>query len=316
MKSKTRLLTPCLVLPAACLAMATFAQTPYSLNVVGYINIGLSRGYNLICDQLYDYDANRNPTNHANPALGYLPDGALLYQFNTNAQAYSDPALFVPNVGWYPLSGNTNDPALSLTPGDGFIIWSPVDTNITVVGNVIQGNLTNAIPAGWSLKNALEPLSGGLQSTLGFPVQPNDQIVTLTAAGLTRYTFDTRWQPAEPLISVAQSFFVFRDPAYATKNNWWKTYFIVQARAQPGTGTDPLATQSSFDQSTRLHLKLQNGHVQLRIDNPTSARYDLQFSPDRLNWQTIAANQTTRTVWQESTRNQTRGFYRIVPANP
>jgi hypothetical protein len=77
------------------------------------------------------------PANYnANHVLGPGPDGAVLYRFNPASQNYYYAGTFIAGVGWYPLSGNTNDSVLELLPGESFFIWTPETWSATFFGEV------------------------------------------------------------------------------------------------------------------------------------------------------------------------------------
>lgn len=51
--------------------------------------------------------------------------------------------------------------------------------------------------------------------------------------------------------------------------------------------------------------------VVLDIKNVGGAPYNVQFSPDRVSWKTVATGQTA-SLWQESSRSGVQGYYQLV----
>ena len=120
-----------------------------SLNVVGYYNVTLVPGWNLLTDQLVQ-------TNHNANFVLFPPveaDGSLVYRFNPASQTYYEASTCIPGAGWYPPSGDLNDPVLQLPLGEGFFVWTPVAWVATFVGEVAQGTLSNPLPARYSIKH-------------------------------------------------------------------------------------------------------------------------------------------------------------------
>ena len=281
----------------------------YSLNVVGYYVVILTPGWNLVANQLIpatNYNANSVLT-------GPPVDGSLLYRFNPATQGYSDAGTYLAGVGWYPPSGNTNDPALDVPLGEGVLIWTPQGWTNVFVGEVPQGDLTNQVPAGYSLKASIIPQAGGLSTVLGFPAHPDDKVWRWRVAPpvLQFYNFDMYdlvWYPDEPSPNVGEGFFV-----QAVDSRLWIRSFIVQAAPSP-----PVSAMASLASSATIQppiwivgISLKNGSVSLNIGNGGIRTYGVQFSHDRASWYTVASGQTS-TVWQEPIRPGTQGSYRLV----
>jgi len=283
-----------------------------SINVVGYVNVPLSPGFNLIANPL------NTTNNNANYLMPGVPDGAALFRFDPVSQRYLDAATYFSGVGWYPISGNTNDPALILNPGEGFFIHTPQAVTITFVGEVLQGYLTNPIPANFSLKASMVPQAGKLQTDLKFPPVQDDYIWRWDASGQT-FTFlspyfysSPVWAPSEPSINVAEGFIVHRDPALATPDNWWIRNFIVNSlasalvSAQAGVSADQPVSPPAI-----RGIIVKGGAVNLNILNPGGGSYNVQFSTDGIAWGTVATGQTG-TSWSGAFPGGARGYYQLV----
>src|SRR5438128_3848758 len=123
MRTKTLLLAA--VLSAAGVA-SSLAQV-YSVNAVGYVNVSLTPGLNLICNPL-----KVTAGNDLNHVLTGVPDGTTVYTYDTSFHS-SSYASFL--GGW--------SPNLTVAPGQGFFISVVAAQTVTFVGEVPQGADSN-----------------------------------------------------------------------------------------------------------------------------------------------------------------------------
>jgi hypothetical protein len=303
MKFKSALLTLALV---AAVLVVSRAQGHAA--VTGYVNIIIRPGLNLINNPL------TVANNNANGVLTNMPpgtDGTVLFRFDPSAQKYMNAATYFAGVGWYPLSGNLDDPALVLNPGEGFFLRSltNADWTLTVVGQFYPGWLTNPIPANWSLKASIVPQSGLLQTSLEFPPVEADIIAQWDAVGhtFTTSTYEwSEWTPSQPSINVGEGFFVWRDPALATPDHWWIRNLVIKKAATPA----PMATEDSAGPDIHS-LAINRDTVTLSIVNPDGWPYDVQFSTDGSSWKTLARDQTG-TTWAGPCPGGAQGYYQVV----
>ena len=196
MRTKALLLTTALGLVGVA---GVSAQSVYSVNAVGYVNLALGSGYSLIA----------NPLNGTNNLLSTVlpapPDGTFILKWNPATQGFTDPANYLEGVGWLP-----DD---TITPGQGIFINLPSPATLTFVGDVPQGSLTNAISANYSLISSIVPQSIALDSpSVNFPVQDGDFVLFWNPA--TQSFFDpvnyldgVGWLPSAPTPAVGQGFF-------------------------------------------------------------------------------------------------------------
>lgn len=214
MRTKTLLLAA--VLGAAGVA-SSMAQV-YSVNAVGYINLSLVPGFNLIANQL-----NASPNNSLETLFGTsLAAGDTISRFNGNG---FDNAIALGD-GTFLYSG----PTFALAPGEGAYIQTTAAKTVTLVGDVPQGAaLTVSMPIGFSVVSSIVPQSATLGS-LGFPVAAGDTIsfyngtgfdswISLDASG-TNFLPPGGPLPAEPTPAVGQSFFVNRSAAATWTRNF------------------------------------------------------------------------------------------------
>ena len=208
--------TKTLLMAAAVMAAglgASVAQTVYSVNSVGYVNLSLPAGFSLIS----------NPLNGTNNSLDTILSGApvdsVIYKFNNGAFEEANTQ-FGPGVGWFP--GNT------LAPGEGAFIQLPSAATLTFVGEVPQGNLTNNVPANYSMKSSQVPQAGLITTALLYPAAVDDVVYQwdrATQSYLEATTFfgpGVGWFPIEPNLTVGESVFV-----YSTAGAKWSRTFSV-----------------------------------------------------------------------------------------
>jgi len=190
MRTKTLLLSALL---GALGSVSVHAQNVYSLNAVGYINITIYPGFNLIsCPLLTSPDQTLNTILPNTPASGQQFYGDTLYFFNAATGSYTSVQgrqAGTSGTGWTGLGTNV------INPGTGFWLSSTVSSNVTVtlVGTVPSGAITNTLTAGFNLVSSVVPMSGDLYSntlagtsgTLGF---------TNVNLGDTLYMFDPTQQ--------------------------------------------------------------------------------------------------------------------------
>jgi hypothetical protein len=205
--------TQTLLIAAAALAagvMSSHAQV-YSQNIVGYVNVPLTAGYNLIANQL---DADGTGTN--NTVATVFPNG--LPNKTTvsvwNGSGYNIAEYFT-SSGW---SGVTPAVTAGLQPGTGFFLKVPAATNITLVGNVITGTNTYPVISGYNILAPSAPVAGTLDTTNNFKPNNKDIVDVWNGSGYNIYEYFTSggWSPSDPQLVVGQAIFL----KSTTSTNW------------------------------------------------------------------------------------------------
>jgi hypothetical protein len=188
----------------------------YSVNAVGYINVSCPQGYKIVSNQLIS-------TNNSVPALfPSVPNGTKVLKWVGTGFATSS----------YDSEFNEwTDPNMKLSPGEGAFVFNPTATPIVVtfVGEVPQGNLTNAVPHNFSLQGSKVPQAGLLQANLNYIPTLNDKVLKWvnngpTLQGYATFTFDDLGWDTEPNIAVGEGFFINR---FATGDGQWTRQFSV-----------------------------------------------------------------------------------------
>lgn len=237
---------------AAFGALSTMAQNVYSLNVVGYINLPLCEGYNLVANQL-DLDGTGTNNTIATVFGSNLPVGtsvSVYYNGSLGWGFYGETySVFGRSPGPYTTNWNGGG-VTPVNPGQG--VWVNVPTgaflgatqNVTTVGQVLQGSLTNSYlnpsVGGYSLLGNIVPISGGLVSVLNYQPNVGDAISlyvagypppgfvgnTYSVSGRPPGPYTTNWNSGtEPVLSVGQGFWL---QATLQTPNTWSTNFTVQ----------------------------------------------------------------------------------------
>jgi hypothetical protein len=214
--------TKIILLAAAVFAAGlevSMAQAPvYSVNAVGYVTKTLTNGYNLICNPL-------NGTNNLlSTILPVVPQDSSVLRWNPVSQGFADANQYYGSeLGWLP------DEAIN--PGEAFFFYStaPGNTNLTFVGEVPQGGLTNHLSVGFSLVSHIVPQSISLADAgVNFPVQVDDSVLFWNpntqgfADALQYYGSELGWLPNEPVPAVGEGFFYYT----AAARNWTRTFSV------------------------------------------------------------------------------------------
>jgi hypothetical protein len=155
MRTKTLLLSALL---GALGSVSMQAQTNvYSLNVVGYVNVTLYPGYNMITCPLIASPDNTINTLFNNSGGAFNGDSIYIFQ---NGVGYS--LITEGRAGSWNNGGGTN----SILPGQAVFYFNHNSTNETnaFVGTVPSGSLTNTLVPGYNLVGSIVPTSGDLYS--------------------------------------------------------------------------------------------------------------------------------------------------------
>jgi hypothetical protein len=219
-------------------AVTTMAQSNvYSLNVVGYINLSLGEGFNLVANQL---DADGTGANNFiyNVFGSSLPEGSQVYTYSAAGGGSWTAATFKTPLGKSSPVWNAAGTNNTVNPGAGAFVYIPAGKGaqtVTTVGQVLQGSLSNTnIPSagGYAVVSSQIPLAGGLQSVLGYTPGPKEKFFFYNNAtsSYSSATYSlklgttTYWWGAagEPIISVGEAFW-----GDFNAGSTWTTNFTV-----------------------------------------------------------------------------------------
>jgi len=231
--------TKTLVLAAAISAasLATSMAQVYSVNAVGYVNVTLKKGYNLVANPLNN---GGNTLAEIIPISSPLPDDTFVVTWDPMAAGAGAPALespmFYPGAGWEPAGS-------PIAPGKAFFIYINPATatqetyTLTFVGEVPQGTLTTPIYGG-NKYNALAsqvPQAGKITADLGMAGAEDDMLLVwdknLNPPGFSAVNYffvEGQWTDmetfVEPTIGVGEGFFLFRTAPGTS--NWTRTFNV------------------------------------------------------------------------------------------
>jgi len=234
MRTKTLLIAAATALAAA--VTSSQAQTVYSQNVVGYVNLGLTPGAYQLYTPSLDIDGTGTNGTVSNIVGTNVATGTTVLAWNGagyDTLIYESGGRGQP-VAWQ-LLGTGADPTYPLNVGEGFFISDPTDTNITLTGVVLSGTVTNqyVTPAGtYALLGSKIPYGGDITTNLNYIPNSGDTVLTWNGSGYNTFIYESggRGQPVawqllgtgqqDPQIAVGQGFFL--SPAVA--NTWVETY--------------------------------------------------------------------------------------------
>jgi hypothetical protein len=199
----------------------------FSVNAVGYVNTPLVPGFNLVSNPLNNTAPNGNTIANLFGAgiQGTIPNGTTIYWF-------------IPGTGFDLVSYDDLDAAFTpvakatevISPGEGVFVRNPSNAALTVtfVGEVPQGTLSHAVPAGFSIQASEVPQEGNA-ATLAIPGQANDVIYLFDEAVQNYETprifddLDNNWSPPLRNIQVGEAFFYLNRGAADT---WTRTFSV------------------------------------------------------------------------------------------
>jgi hypothetical protein len=211
MKTKTLLLAVAL---AGAGAVSGMAQTVYSVNAVGFVNVVIPQGPN-------SFTIISNPLDAADNSVAALfpsaPVGSAIFKFVGGA--------FVPNTRGFTA---WSSPTMTLVPGEAFFFKNPsaLPLTNTFVGEVKQGTLTTPLAAGFQLVASQVPQSGLVSTDLGLPISASEAVYRFqSGAYVTHNRGFTSWTPSEPTIQAGEGFFLKKN---ANPANWVRTFSVNQ----------------------------------------------------------------------------------------
>lgn len=188
---------------AAVGAVSGSAQVT-SQNIVGYIRLSLNPGFNLISNQL------KNGNNAVSTVLN-VPEGSDVYKWT--GAGYAQNSF---------LGGEWDNPAMTLSPGEGFFIRVGAATTVTLIGEVNLQN-TVALNTGFNLIGIPLPLAGGLTaaSVGGFNVLEGDDVYKWNGNGFLQNSYlGGEWDGGDPLLAIGEGFFIRTGTARSYTRNF------------------------------------------------------------------------------------------------
>ena len=223
---RTKSLLAAAAILAAGVATSMAQSNVYSLNVVGYYNVGLTNGFNLVANQL-DKDGTGTNNTLVSVLGTNLPSLTRVYAFDPVAGAYS----FATLIGGNWSGANLAAVNAKLQPGQGVFVQIPgsatLPQTLTVVGEVRQGALSTPVGAYYQILASQVPQAGLIQTDLGYTHVALDRtyqwIPTAQAYGSPRTFAAGVWNGGQPSLAVGEALFLQGHAGSA-----WNRNFTVQ----------------------------------------------------------------------------------------
>ena len=286
-----------------------YASCQVSYCIVGYANVLMVPGYNFAANP-FDLDGTNALANVLNTPCagctnGGVPDGTKVYVWDVIHQVFWPPAT---------LSSGTWDTNFYLPPGKGFVILATAAWTNTFVGRVdpCPGQTNGVLIVGGnrlSFVASMLPASGSLTNSIfNFQATDGDQL-TLYAKQNQIYSdafcyfsgygwYDPNGTTNGPVLAIGQSFFI----QHPGSGYYWTQYLPSQEAMAIVSSAAPPARISS--------ISIKNNKVILQVTE-IGSRYNVQFSPDRTNWTTIASNRAGP-IWIGSRPSNPQGYFRVI----
>jgi hypothetical protein len=176
------------------------AQVVYSLNAVGYVDVNLVAGSNLVANPL-----NAATNNIANLFRG-LPDGSFFLPWNQGSVAFGPTNHYSAANGW------TDPNAIFIAPDGGFL-WVPGPKKISFVGEpwaFVRGPLCVTYPQGDSISGwFIQAICGICEFPPCTPWAQGASLLKWDPASQSYHVytyFFGMWEPSEPIIGPAEAF--------------------------------------------------------------------------------------------------------------
>jgi hypothetical protein len=240
MRTQTLLIASAVALTAAI--TSSQAQTVYSANIVGYVNLPIPAQQFALYNAALDLDGT-GTNGTVSTVVGTNVDvGTQVLIWNGagyNTLAYQSSNGKGSTVEWI-LTGAGGGPSNNypINVGQGFFTFDPksaatqVFTNVTETGNVLQGTLVNpyipAVKNEFALLGSQVPIGGDLKTNLNYAAAQNDQVLVWNGTGFSTYAYQSsngkgstvEWiltgaggGPQDPQVGVGQGFFLFTGSA-------------------------------------------------------------------------------------------------------
>jgi len=222
---------------ALLLAAATFlaglsvsSAQVYSQNVVGYYQVQLTNGFQMVANQLDLDGTGTNNTLQTVFGTNGIPNLTRVYAFDPNAGTYANATFLSSSSTW---SGNPAAVNAALSLGRGVFVQVPAAAapfTVTIVGQVPQGALTTSLnTAGYAIVSSQVPQGGLVQTDLGLSPANLDRIYRFNTAGQaygaasTYLSSSGTWSGGQPNVPVGEAFWLQGHAGSA-----WVRNFTVQ----------------------------------------------------------------------------------------
>jgi hypothetical protein len=208
--------TKSLLIAAAALVVGLVsanAQNVYSQNVVGYANIPLTNGFNLVCNS-FDFDGSGTNNSVYTVCGTNMPNLSKVYAFWNTTGSYSNSTYLTSTKQW----GGSNGVRVAMNPGNGFFLQIPATAvlpqTLTTVGNVLVGTNSVFLNVGnFQIVGSALPIGGSLKTNLTYNAANLDKVYqwqagAQTYAAKTYLTATGRWGGGDVFPKVGEAFWL------------------------------------------------------------------------------------------------------------
>jgi hypothetical protein len=220
-------------------AASAIAQTNvYSINAVGYINLTLAPGFNMIACQLQT--TNNTIGSLLNNASG-IYDNCVVYKYNAANATYGTD--LGDSSGSSYANGWDANGTITMNPGEAVWFKNAATSNLTAtfVGTVPQGTNTVPIQVGFQMISSPVPFSGDLVTNMQLTNYTDKTVVFVwnnpatgqPHGGYSTYLVDlsggsqgykSQWDDPDPAVNVGQGFW-YKSGA-GTQTPWVQVFSI------------------------------------------------------------------------------------------
>ena len=283
---KTSIRNVCFLVAANLLGLAVTVRGANN-GVVAYVNVSINHRAQLICNPL-SHMANRIDQLQS---LAELPEGTRLVTFDGRNWSTNEY-----------LQGAWTLPEITLSPGGGALLFGPTNRVLTWAGSVLQGELKVLIPAGGSLRSSPALLSGKLSERLLFPKVTGTKIYNVDDSGqlvLRATCSDTGWEPEEPTLTVAETFYVDAPHEFI-----WSLAFVADSAGDSPTATAIRILKQPQSQQISLGDTLS---LEVETSSTNSLRYQWQINGEDI----LNATEPTLFIPQSSSEHLGKYWVKI-----
>jgi len=145
-------------------ALTTSLAQVYSVNVVGYINVDMVTGYNMVANQL-DNGSGNLIVDVVGDQLG---DGSVIYKYTGTGYE-----IITRQFGQW--NGTASALAETMAPGEGVFVRVTAPATVTFVGEVDETSPAVSIPTGFSIFSSVAPVGTDLSAAgVTWPAEDGD----------------------------------------------------------------------------------------------------------------------------------------------
>jgi hypothetical protein len=184
----------------------------HSCNVVGYADLPIvANVFKMIANPFNAVD------NRVAALIPSPPNNTGIWKYNPASGGYTS-IQYISGLGW-----EGDDVNMTLAPGEGVYIQSPVSWTLTFAGEVAQGHSVNPVDNGVTIRSSIVPQRGRVVTDLHLPVWEGDTVKREINGSQVTYTYQNgTWSPEEPVVEIGESFWNTKSIGF-----WWHRNFLV-----------------------------------------------------------------------------------------